>query len=140
MQSPRELREGNPVNLLIIEDDARLCSEYRSLLERAGHRVVTAGDGLEALAWLDEHAACPPDLILLDLSLPVLDGAAFRREQLKSRGYGNVPVVVLATGAETRPLPRCLSHCCRLLKPLVQQELLDTVAAFDLREESVAAA
>jgi CheY-like chemotaxis protein len=118
------------LNLLVIEDDARLASEYRGMLEKAGHRVTTVGDGLEALAWLDENRHDLPDLIVLDLSLPVLDGAAFRREQLKCRAYARIPVVVMPTGFERRALPSYLASCDQLLKPAPASDLVEVVRQF----------
>jgi len=128
------------LNLLLIEDDARLCSEYRSLLEGAGHRVALVEDGLQALAWLDEHMNSLPDLILLDPGLPVLDGAMFRREQLRCKVLAEIPVVVMPSAGNRRSLPRSLAFCARVDKEAPLEELLHTVEAFRSDHGAVAAA
>src|SRR4051812_41663897 len=57
--------------LLVVDDDARVCDLLRRLLVRAGHAVVCAGGGEEALSALREKS---PDLVILDWMMPGLDG------------------------------------------------------------------
>jgi CheY-like chemotaxis protein len=78
---------------LVVEDfeDSRFM--MRQLLEMAGHRVVEATDGEEAvkLAVVER-----PELILMDLSLPKLDGLAATRKIREQRGLGHVPIVAVS--------------------------------------------
>lgn len=82
-----------PASILIVEDDAELRESMIDVLADEGHRVTAAGDGLQALAAL---AGGPlPELILLDLMMPKMNGAQFREEQLKNPLWASIPVVVL---------------------------------------------
>ncbi len=90
-----------------MDDDAALRARLRTLLERVGLQVTEAADGREALAEVDRRV---PGLVLLDLTMPVMDGFAFLKA-LRARPHGhNVPVVVLTardvTDAEQASLAR----------------------------------
>lgn len=63
--------------ILVVEDDADLNNAYCIILRHSGHEVVTAFDGKEALAKLDDFT---PDLILLDLLMPVMGGLEFLQQ------------------------------------------------------------
>lgn len=67
-----------PVSILIVEDDHALNDAYTMILEGAGHTVSRAFDGKAALEHLAQHG--DPDIILLDLRMPVLDGIGFLKE------------------------------------------------------------
>ena len=64
-------------------------------LEEAGFQAVTASNGRDALRLLLEEEL-HPDLILLDLMMPVMDGWAFRAEQAKNRRLDSIPVVLFS--------------------------------------------
>ncbi len=77
--------------VLVVEDNADLAWGLRNNLEIEGYEVEVAGDGLDALAVADEFA---PDLVVLDLTLPRMDG--FRvLKSLRDRG-DDVPVLILS--------------------------------------------
>jgi type II secretory ATPase GspE/PulE/Tfp pilus assembly ATPase PilB-like protein/ActR/RegA family two-component response regulator len=78
--------------VLLVEDEEQLRRVMKDLLEREGYRVVEAPDGVAALEQIDRHA---PDLVLLDLNLPGLDGYGVLA-QLRSRPRTeSLPVIVL---------------------------------------------
>ncbi len=78
------------MKVLVVEDDLSLSDVLVFTLRRAGYEVVTAFDGLAALqAWESEN----PDLIVLDLNLPKLDGLAVCR-QIRSRAQ--TPIIILS--------------------------------------------
>jgi two-component system response regulator MtrA len=81
--------------LLIVEDDPSLREVIRLGLEGEGYRVVTAEDGPAALSAFEQHR---PDLVLLDIMLPGLDGFAVCRELRKS---SLIPVVMLTARSST---------------------------------------
>lgn len=86
---------------LVVEDfeDSRFM--MRRLLEMAGHKVIEATDGEQAVkVALREH----PDLILMDLSLPKLDGLAATRQIRQRQDLRDVPIVAVSAhdGAESR--------------------------------------
>jgi len=75
--------------VLLVDDDPTVSEVVVSYLERAGHVVERAADGMSALAVAD---ARPPDLVVLDLMLPGLDGLEVCR---RLRSHSDVPVVML---------------------------------------------
>ncbi len=78
--------------ILLVEDEDQLRRVMRALLEREGYTVTEAGDGVQALDQVDRFA---PDIIVLDLNLPGMDGYNVL-EQLRSRpATRDIPVVVL---------------------------------------------
>ena len=85
--------------VLLVEDDAILRDHIRSLLEVDGWAVAEAGNGREALR---EVAARRPEVILLDLNMPVMDGFEFLKKLRVLPGCGEVPVVILTARDLTR--------------------------------------
>lgn len=79
--------------ILVIEDDDSIRESTRDLLELEGYSVWSARNGEEGLALLREVAQLP-DLILLDLMMPVKDGYDFRRDQRADARVADVPVVI----------------------------------------------
>jgi DNA-binding response OmpR family regulator len=77
-----------PARILVVEDEPQLRGLLRLYLEREGHRVTDVGDGASALAAFD---ADPPDLVILDLMLPGMQGETVL-ESL--RDAGDVPVLI----------------------------------------------
>jgi CheY-like chemotaxis protein len=115
--------------VLIVDDDADQRKRLRDLLTREGLEVAEAGDGRAALTRLDEQW---PELILLDLLMPGMDGFAFLGE-LQRRGAGRrVPVVVLTakdlTAADRQQLGGPIEKILRK-GSLGQEQLLAEVSA-----------
>jgi CheY-like chemotaxis protein len=79
--------------ILVVEDNQDTREAMVEVLQMTGHDVIAASNGREALDLL-EHAPAP-DLIILDLWMPVMDGRQFRAEQLKHPKLKNIPVVVV---------------------------------------------
>lgn len=86
-------------NILIVEDDKDLNNAYRLILESEGHVVQTAFDGKEALAVLKEFT---PDLILLDLLMPIMGGLEFLKHYDLKKNHPNVRVLIF-TNMENSP-------------------------------------
>lgn len=104
--APRQVRPPDlrGVRVLLAEDQPDLALVVRRQLERVGCEVVHAPDGEQALAAFD---AAHPDVVLLDLQMPVLDGLEVARE-LRRRGWAG-PVVALTANALERDRERCLA-------------------------------
>ena len=83
---------GDAGDILVVDDDADARARLRTVLERNGWTVSEAGDGREALEVV---AHAPPQLILLDLTMPVMDGFTFLHELRNRPGCADIPVVVL---------------------------------------------
>ena len=77
----------------MVEDDEDAREAMVALLQMKGYRAVPAGNGKEALDYLQK--APVPDLIILDLWMPVMDGWQFREEQIKDPRLAAVPVIVV---------------------------------------------
>ncbi len=80
-------------SVLVVDDDADARSRLRTVLERQGWVVAEAGNGQEALQRVEEHA---PQLILLDLTMPVMDGFTFLHALREKPGGADISVVVLS--------------------------------------------
>jgi two-component system, cell cycle response regulator DivK len=93
--------------LVLIADDTEdvrtICAEY---LEFHGYQVVTAADGQEAL---DRAFAHPPDLVVMDLSMPVLDGLEATRRLKADERTRHVPVIALTAHAMRSSLAEALA-------------------------------
>ena len=98
---------GDGISVLLVDDEDQLRRVMKDLLERDGYVVVEAADGVEALAQVDRHA---PDIIVLDLSLPNLDGFGVLTN-LKSRpATSDIPVVVLTAKGDEDSEVRVFEH------------------------------
>ena len=84
---------GQRGDVLVVDDDPDMRQRLRSVLERDGWTVAEAGDGADALRMV-LHA--PPRMILLDLTMPVMDGFAFLHRLRETPGCSDLPVVVLS--------------------------------------------
>jgi CheY-like chemotaxis protein len=80
--------------VLVVEDDADVRQALLDLLATEGFSARGAGDGREALRFLGD-AQRLPDVIILDLLMPGMDGAQFRERQMKDPRLAKIPVLVL---------------------------------------------
>jgi len=80
--------------VLVVDDEEQMRRALRRNLTARGYDVTTAANGEEGL---DLAAACPPDVILLDLLMPVLDGLEFTR---RIREWSQVPIIILSARGE----------------------------------------
>jgi CheY-like chemotaxis protein len=115
--------------VLIVEDDADLREMMAQLLSLEGYRAETASNGREALRYLERGD--PPDVILLDLMMPIMDGWEFRRRQVQDPQLAHVPVVVLSALDPARAAD--LGGTAFLKKPLDFDRLLELVRRFCAR-------
>jgi two-component system, OmpR family, response regulator ResD len=111
--------------ILIIEDEATIAQLIRLYLEKANFQVLTAGDGV---AGLELHARERPDLVILDLMLPVMDGMEVCR---RIRAWANTPILMLTArqGEEDRIAGLELGADDYLVKPFSPREVVSRVKA-----------
>ena len=83
-----------PDLVLVVEDEAAARAGMEQLLRASGYEAVGAPNGQAALELL--RSGVRPRVILLDLMMPVMDGWAFRREQLRDPQLAHIPVIVLS--------------------------------------------
>jgi len=124
-------------HILVVEDDRDLRDTLREVLEETGYSVASAKDGLDALAQLLSSAR-RPDLILLDLQMPNMDGFEFRDEQLKLAEIAHIPVAVLTSDSEGRNKAAALNSAAYLSKPLKLLQLLTVIPQVIAQHRSAA--
>lgn len=98
---PLDSHMSQPATVLVVDDDEDVTDTMREILEDEGHRVLVAGDGRRALEVV--HAE-RPDLVLLDLEMPEMDGRSFLAELRKAPELERVQVVVVSGCADARDL------------------------------------
>lgn len=115
--------------VLIVEDDEWIRDCIRELLEEEGLQVVVATNGRDAIELL--HAMSElPQLILLDLMMPVMDGNAFRDTQAVDVRLAEIPVVVMTADGQIEAKQAKLGAREYLKKPVKIDTLIDTVSRY----------
>lgn len=115
--------------ILIVEDSHDIQELLASILESENYEVICASNGREALDKLKE-SPCRPQLILLDLMMPEMDGAEFRRQQKVDKDLAEIPVVVMTADADIQAKARDIEADGYLKKPFVDvNEILKAVEA-----------
>jgi signal transduction histidine kinase/CheY-like chemotaxis protein len=105
-QAPHPPRPLPPLRLLVADDEHLNRLFLKTLLSREGHHVDLAANGQEALQTLQ---VSPPDLVLLDLRMPVMDGFETARHirALRDTGQAGVPIVALTADATEEAAAEC---------------------------------
>jgi CheY-like chemotaxis protein len=122
---PRESPRAAAKLILVVEDDPDLAQLVGEVLESAGYRTAIAGNGVEALDQL--RANTHPDLILLDMMMPVMDGWTFREEQCKEPALASIPVVAVTADGDARGKAAAIQAAGYVTKPITIDSLLDAV-------------
>ncbi|MDQ6661436.1 MAG: response regulator transcription factor, partial [Chloroflexota bacterium] len=113
------------MKILIIEDEANIAQVIRLYLEQAGYTVLAASDGV---AGIELHAREHPDLVILDLMLPALDGMEVCR---RIRAWANTPILMLTarSAEEDRIAGLEMGADDYLVKPFSPREVVSRVKA-----------
>ena len=117
--------------VLVVEDNDDLRSLLKDVLDDAGFDVEAVADGAQAL---NVAAAWEPAAIILDLMMPVMDGAAFLRERRQVPGLADVPVLVLTAHPYHYRVLDGINPTAVLRKPYDVDELIAAVHALCARE------
>jgi adenylate cyclase len=120
---------SGPRHVMIVEDDEEVRNVLAEILREEGFVVDAAGNGQEALEKL-RTASKKPQLILLDLMMPVMDGWQFRAAQREDPQLSAIPVVVLTAVPHALNAAASLDAAEILLKPVDLPLLLDTVERY----------
>jgi CheY-like chemotaxis protein len=122
-ESPRSIAKF----ILVVEDDPDLGQLVAEVLESAGYRTAVAGNGAEALDCLQtiDH----PDLILLDMMMPVMDGWQFASE-FRARYGQPAPIIVVTAAEQVERRAQEIGADDWLSKPFELRDLLHAVARF----------
>jgi two-component system response regulator MprA len=118
----KQTRDDAIARVLVVEDDADLGEAVCEILLMSGYRATQAADGIVALNAL--RAGRPPDLILLDLMMPRMDGWQFRDAMIRDKRVRGIPVIVFsAVGEVVKPI----KADGFLRKPVSPKMLLSTI-------------
>ena len=122
---------SDATNILVVDDEPRYLALVQINLETAGYSVITAMDGQQAV---DAVAAEKPDIVLLDVMMPVMDGFTACE---RIREFSSVPIIILTAKGEERDRVRGLDAGADdyIVKPFSAQELLARVRAVLRRAE-----
>ena len=122
--------------ILVLDDDPSVRHMLQVLLEQAGHAVIAAGDVRSALAQCKVQL---PDLMVVDLMLPIEDGEMFLREFRRRWRHSEVPVILLSASTARNEIARRLNVEASLPKPFLAEDLRDLVTMHVRNRETVAA-
>lgn len=111
--------------VLIVDDDAGLRAFVRASLEFEGYSVREAGSAEEGLAVLDDE---PPDLILLDVMMPKVDGWEMLRRVQERHGVGSIPVLMFSGKVDDRSANEATARGAQgfIGKPFDPQQLIES--------------
>jgi DNA-binding response OmpR family regulator len=117
--------------VLIIEDDEHISHLLKFMLERQGYRVETATDGRAAQQAIDQRSE-PPNLVLLDVMLPYVDGFELVKLIREREGWQKVPVIMLTAKTMEQDIVRALDAGANdfVVKPFQPNELLARLRRF----------
>jgi CheY-like chemotaxis protein len=110
--------------VLVVEDDADMRGLLVAILTGAGFRVVTAENGLEALEQLRRQRPC---VVVLDLAMPLLDGAGFVSAAQTDAEFPAVPIVCVSGMPGARAVAKQLGITDCLTKPFASDVLIEAV-------------
>jgi CheY-like chemotaxis protein len=91
------LAASTPKHILAVDDEANVRRLVQMILQRAGYRVTTASDGVEALATVQRDR---PDVVLADITMPHLDGIELLRRLKADAATADIPVIMLSAKAQ----------------------------------------
>lgn len=97
--------DTKPYTILLADDDEAISSAYRYFLEQEGYVVVPAHDGMEALKKIREGK---PDLVLLDLIMPVKNGFEVLESLRRTGKLKKLPVIVISNLGQESEIERCM--------------------------------
>jgi excisionase family DNA binding protein len=115
---------GSGPTVLIVDDDPKLREYVRVNLEMEGYSVKEAGSADEGLGVLDEST---PDLVLLDVMMPEVDGWEMLRRVQERHGVGAIPVIMFSGKVDEQATEEATSRGAQAFigKPFNPQELID---------------
>lgn len=120
------MQETKLSSVLVVDDSITIRTVTKNFLERNRYRVTTAKDGLDALEKMKEEK---PDIILLDLEMPRMDGFTFAEKVRDNSDYAKIPIIMITfcVGEEQRNRALRLGVDKFIKKPYQEAELLDMI-------------
>ncbi len=108
--------------ILLIDDSETFVMYMAILLKRMGYNIIPAKNGVEALKLLN---ILPPDLVMLDIQMPMVDGIKVLAEIKKNEKTSAIPVIMLTSDARSETIEKCVALGCSsyLTKPVILEDL-----------------
>ena len=113
-----------PKSILVIDDDYEVIELVRNRLEANHYKVLTAADGVSGFALAKEQK---PDLIILDVVMPNMDGYTFVQEIKRLEDLKKIPIIVITAKSDMEDIFLSEGVSCCLFKPLVTENFLEKV-------------
>ena len=110
--------------ILVVDDEQQLAMAVKIRLQSRGYQVATANDGQQALAAIE---ADRPDLIILDVLMPVMDGYSCMREINNRFGRGQIPIIILTARDRMKDLFDLEGIADYVVKPFDHEDLLTRI-------------
>ena len=110
--------------ILVVDDEQQLAMAVKIRLQSRGYQVATANDGQQALAAIE---ADRPDLVILDVLMPVMDGYSCMREINSRFGRGQIPIIILTARDRMKDLFDLEGIADYVVKPFDHEDLLTRI-------------
>jgi CheY-like chemotaxis protein len=123
------MSKARAANILVVDDDASTRTLLELILSSGGHEITLLNDGREALAYLKTNT---PDLIVIDVNMPVLDGIEVCSRIKKLPRFKKIPVIVLTSMNDALTRTRAVDAGASeiIYKPLTGKNFLQTIQGF----------
>lgn len=118
------------MNILLVEDDYGVRDALSMLLEDEGYAIASATNGKEALHLLATRTPLP-DVILLDLAMPIMNGWEFRAAQQQDARLAHIPVIVLSADRSIAIKATGITADAYVGKPVLIEALISILERFD---------
>jgi CheY-like chemotaxis protein len=113
--------------VLVVEDEPYLCDLIADVLEAEGHTTRKASNGLDGLEMLSDRK---PQLVLLDLMMPVMDGWEFMSEMRANPAWRDIPVVIITAVYDVTKTEAIVGAAAVITKPFDIDQLSDVVRRY----------
>ena len=117
-----------PKRILVVDDEPAIAAVLATLFEDEDYLVEVAVNGADGL---DRAGRNVPDLVLLDVMMPVLDGPEMLRRMREDRRFARIPVLLMSAA---RPPAGCTGHDAFVEKPFEMERLIDLVSELMKRD------
>ncbi len=130
-------KKADKTKILVVDDEPNIVQTLQDRLEMNEYQVVTAGNGREGLEKVEQEK---PDVILLDVIMPIMDGHEMLEMLRKQPGGRDVSVIMLTARSQTQDIAR--ANACGIddyiVKPFDLSELLEKIESVVEHRQSVA--
>ena len=121
---------GSQKHILVVDDDEHISYLLKFLLNRENYIVTVANDGKQALHQVEKLD--PPDLVILDLLMPYVDGIQVIKHIRSKQEWNNVQIIVLSSNSQENDIVRALDCGANdfIAKPFKPEELVARLRRF----------